>query len=53
MTLTEDMDRQDKYGTYGHFFRNPLMWSGFGIAVFIKRCAACNLYLSRLADVSA
>jgi hypothetical protein len=44
MTLTEDMDRQDKYGTYGHFFRNPLMWSGFGIAVFIQALRGLNLY---------
>ena len=44
VTLTEDMDRDDQYGSFSHFFRNPLMWCGFGIAVFIQALRGLNLY---------
>ncbi len=44
LTLTEDLDGNDKYSVFGHFFRNPLMWTGFGIAVFIQALRGLNLY---------
>jgi hypothetical protein len=44
MELTEDLDRSDQYGVLGRFFRNPMMWSGFGIAVFIQALRGLNLY---------
>ncbi|HEX8235809.1 MAG TPA: DUF6785 family protein [Abditibacteriaceae bacterium] len=42
--LTEDLDRNDKYAVVGRFFRNPAMWVGFGIAVFIEALNGLNLY---------
>jgi hypothetical protein len=42
--LTEDVDRGDKYAVFGRFFRNPAMWVGFGIAVFIEALNGLNLY---------
>jgi hypothetical protein len=44
LELTEDVDRQDKYGLLGRFFRNPMMWAGFGIAVFIQGINGLHVY---------
>jgi hypothetical protein len=44
LTMTEDLDRPDKYGVLGRFFRNPMMWIGFGVAVFIQGLRGLNLY---------
>lgn len=44
LALTEDVDRDDKFGVIGHFFRSPLMWIGFGIAVFVQGFNGINLY---------
>ncbi|MBV9868659.1 MAG: hypothetical protein JO316_25160 [Abitibacteriaceae bacterium] len=44
LELTEDVDRPDQYGVLGRFFRNPLMWIGFGIAVFISLLTGLNVY---------
>jgi hypothetical protein len=44
LELTEDVDRRDKYGKLGRFFRNPLMWIGFGIAAFIQILNGVHLY---------
>lgn len=44
LIMTEDMDRGDEYSTVGRFFRNPLMWVGFGIAAFIQLQRGLNLY---------
>jgi hypothetical protein len=38
--LTEDVDRGDNTRSSGRFFRNPAMWVGFGIAVFIEALTA-------------
>jgi hypothetical protein len=43
LELTEDVDAPNK-GAYGDFFRNRLMWLGFGIAVFIQVIRGLNLY---------
>ncbi len=44
LQMTEDLDRTDKYGSLGQFFRNPAMWCGFGIAVFIQMFRGLSLY---------
>ncbi|MBV9469424.1 MAG: hypothetical protein JO316_18095 [Abitibacteriaceae bacterium] len=44
LTMTEDLDRQDSYGMLGHFFRNRMMWIGFGITVFIQALRGLHLY---------
>ena len=44
LELTEDLDRDDKYGVLGRFFRNPLTWIGFSIAVFIQALNGLNFY---------
>lgn len=51
LELTEDVDRQDKYGALGHFFRNPLMWVGFGIAACIQILNGMNLYFPDVPQV--
>ena len=43
LELTEDVDKPEK-GALGDFFRNRLMWLGFGIAVFIQTLRGLNLY---------
>ncbi|BCM94397.1 hypothetical protein IAD21_06304 [Abditibacteriota bacterium] len=50
LTLTEDLDRDDKYGSVGRFFRNPLMWVGFGISVFIQGLRGLHLYFPDVPD---
>jgi hypothetical protein len=44
MELTEDMDRDDKYGIFSRFLRNPLTWIGFFIAVSIQMQNGLNFY---------
>lgn len=44
LELTEDVDRPDQLGLLGRFFRNPMMWLGFGIAVFIEGLNGLNFY---------
>ena len=50
LTMVEDMDRPDKYGTLGHFFRNPMMWIGFGLAVFVQMMRGLHLYFPDVPD---
>ncbi len=44
LEMTEDVDRPDRYGVVSRFFRNPMMWVGFGIAAFIQLVNGLNLY---------
>lgn len=44
LELTEDVDRKDSYGVIGSFFRNRIMWIGFGIATFIQVLNGLNQY---------
>ncbi len=44
LEITEDVDRADKYGTLGRFFRNPMMWAGFAVAVFVQSLNGLQLY---------
>lgn len=44
LQMTEDMDGEDQYAVVGRFFRNPLTWLGFGIAVLIQGMRGLNLY---------
>ncbi len=43
LEMTEDVDKPGN-GVFGTFFRNPLMWIGFGIAVFIQTLRGLNVY---------
>lgn len=43
LELTEGID-SPKTGAIPQFFRNPLMWVGFGIAVFIQVLNGLNIY---------
>src|SRR5690606_3791485 len=45
MELTEDVDRPQE-GVFGRFFRNPLVWLGIGIAVFIQILRGLNIHNS-------
>jgi hypothetical protein len=51
LELTEDMDRPDKYGVISRFFRTPLMWIGFGIAVWIQGLNGLNFYFPDVPQV--
>jgi hypothetical protein len=42
LELTEDIEQPE--GRFGRFFRNPLMWIGFGIAAFIEGLNGLHLY---------
>ena len=50
LTMVEDMDEPGKYGALGRFFRNPMMWIGFGIAVFIQLMRGLHLYFPDVPD---
>ncbi len=43
LELTKDVDTPSE-GPFGSFFRNPMMWVGFGLAVFIRMLHGLNLY---------
>jgi len=43
LELTEDVDKPQN-GMFGSFFRNPLMWIGFSIAVFIQALRGLHEY---------
>jgi hypothetical protein len=44
LEVTADVDRSDQYGILGRFFRNPMMWIGFGIAAGIQLVNGLNVY---------
>ena len=44
LQMTEDMDETNLSGIVGDFFRNPMMWVGFSIAVFIQLMRGLHLY---------
>ncbi len=50
LQMVEDMNEPNKYGTFGHFFRNPMMWIGFGISVFIQLLRGLHLYFPDVPD---
>ena len=50
LQMVEDMDEPDKFGTFGRFFRSPMMWIGFGIAVFIQLMRGLHLYFPDVPD---
>ncbi len=50
LTMTEDLDRSDSSGVLGRFFRDPLMWCGFGIAVFVQGLRGLHLYFPDVPD---
>ena len=50
LTMVEDMDSSNQYGTLGHFFRNPMMWIGFGLAVLVQMMRGLHLYFPDMPD---
>jgi hypothetical protein len=46
LQMTEDVDYPELHGVIGRFFRNPMMWCGFGLAVFIQMIRGLNTYFS-------
>jgi hypothetical protein len=50
LTMTEDLDNTDSSGVIGRFFRNPMMWAGFGVAVFIQGLRGLHLYFPDVPD---
>ena len=51
LAMTEDMDEANKSGNiFGDFFRNPMMWVGFGITVFIQLMKGLHLYFPDFPD---
>jgi hypothetical protein len=42
--MTEDVDHPEIHGVVGRFFRSPMMWCGFGVAVFIQMMRGLNTY---------
>ena len=45
LAMTEDADARRGMSTHAAtFFKNPLMWIGFGVAVFIQAMNGLNLY---------
>jgi hypothetical protein len=44
LEVTADVDRPDGYALLGRFFRNPVMWIGFGIAAGIQLINGLQLY---------
>jgi hypothetical protein len=49
LELTEDVDRPEE-GVVGRFFRNPLMWIGFGVAVAIQSLRGLHVYFPDVPD---
>ena len=51
LAMTEDLDEANKSGDLiGEFFRNPMMWIGFGIAAFIQAMKGAHLYFPDFPD---
>ncbi len=44
LEMTEDVDKAGHRGEIGAFFRNPLMWIGFGIAASVQLVNGLRLY---------
>jgi hypothetical protein len=42
--LTEDVDAEGRLGFFGRLLRNPLLWIGFGVAVFIQMLNGLHVY---------
>ncbi|BCM93602.1 hypothetical protein IAD21_05493 [Abditibacteriota bacterium] len=44
LEMTQDVDNADQYGSLGRFFKNPGLWIGVGIVVFVQLVNGLNLY---------
>jgi hypothetical protein len=51
LELTADVD-EPQHGVFGRFFANPLMWVGFGMAVFVQLLNGLNLYFPDVPMIS-
>jgi hypothetical protein len=52
LTMTEHLEGDAREPNAVSFFRNPVMWIGFGIAVFIETMNGLNLYFPDVPQVS-
>ena len=50
LELTEDVDRPGNGPVIGSFFRNGMMWMGFGLAVFIQALRGLHTYFPDVPD---
>ena len=50
LQMVEDMDEPGKIGMFGRFFRNPMMWIGFGMTVFVQGMRGLHLYFPDVPD---
>ncbi len=50
LELTEDVDKLNNGAVIGGFFRNGMMWIGFGIAVFIQALRGLHGYFPDVPD---
>ena len=50
LELTEDVDKPNSGAVLGSFFRNGMMWIGFGIAVFIQALRGLHGYFPDVPD---
>ena len=50
LELTEDVDKPNSGAVIGSFFRNGMMWIGFGLAVFIQALRGLHLYFPDVPD---
>jgi len=44
LQMTEDVDHPEQHGIFGRFFRNPMMWCGFALAVSIQMMNGLHRY---------
>ncbi len=51
LEMTEDVDRPDSLAIIGRFFRNPIMWIGFAVAVAIDGLNGLNVYFPDVPSV--
>lgn len=51
LELTENMDAPSQRGHLSSFFRDPVMWVGFGLAVFVETVNGLNVYYSEVPNI--
>jgi hypothetical protein len=51
LEMTEDMDRPHPREAVGRFFRNPMVWCGAGVAIFIQMMNGLHVYFPDVPQV--
>ena len=44
LEMTQDVDSAEQHGVLGRFWKNPVLWIGVGVAVFIQTVNGLHLY---------